>query len=177
MWKVSEEPEDVENMEMNCRQTHQQAWRQRLINPFDKEPLGQGAQHCVRPEVGSPVLGCPSLRSRWVFQPEPFFVVHNVICSILDAWCLCMCGNCKWEVGALEERKENYGVGRGWQRRAGATEMKGEAWEGMQVCSQFNCGTASGELNRRVQLSRNFKKRFWIHLELTNWSRVRKVNS
>lgn len=38
--------------------------------------------------------------------------------------------------GVLEERKENYGGGRGWQRRAGAMEVKGEAWEGMLVCSR-----------------------------------------
>ena len=175
MWKVSEEPEDVENMEMNCRQTHQRAWWQRLINPLDKEPLGQGAEHCVRPEVGSPVMDCPSLRSGWVFQPEPFFVVHNVIYSgclmPLQVWKLQMRGG--GPGGEVGER----GWGRGWQRWAGAMAVKGEAWKGMQVCPQFKCRTASGEQKRRVQLSRNFKKRFWIHLGLPNWSRVRKVNS
>lgn len=69
MWKVSEEPEDVENMEMNCRQTHQRAWWQRLINPLDKEPSGQGAKHCVRPEVGSPVMDCPPPTMIWVGAP------------------------------------------------------------------------------------------------------------
>lgn len=46
-------------------------------------------------------------------------------------------------------------VGEGWQRRSDGNEEK---LGRMQVCSQLKCGTASGELNRRVQLSRNFKR-------------------
>ena len=80
----------------------------------------------------------------------------------LQVWKLQMRG------GGPGGEEEGLWWGTGWQRRAGAMEVKGEAWEGMQVCSLFKCGTASGELKRRVQLSRNFEKRFWIHLGLPN---------
>lgn len=69
MWKVSEEPED-EKTEMNCRQTHSVSLKAETQILFDKEPLGQGAQHCVRQEwepAGVALLRsrCSSLTALW----------------------------------------------------------------------------------------------------------------
>lgn len=37
MWRASEEPEDAENVEMNCRQGQQRAPRQRCISALGKQ--------------------------------------------------------------------------------------------------------------------------------------------
>ena len=177
MWKVSEEPEDVENSKMNCRQRQQRGWGQRFVNCLDKQLLGLGAQHSVGPEERNPMMDCP-----FPMMGVGVCSSHAPLCAFTKRSGLDACAsegvviaNGRWVKWVGRNGKKCYCVEEGWQ--GGGLERWKWRWksEGVHGWSGQVLKNSSLWTKQAGPSEQKFSKRFRVQLGSVSWPRVRRV--